>query len=138
MKNAFAVSAAMTKATGNGLGKAFFADPSDDNLDAILEQAEANLRALMGRGKTKSAAAKSKASTGKKKTVAKKVAAKTTKTVAKPAKAKSGSASDFEVGDKVKVDGDRGVIVSVSRSTCRVKFADGEIERIPNGSIETR
>lgn len=128
----FDIAAAMTKATGNELGKAFVAKPNEDNMNAILDAAEANLRRLMKGGKSKPA---SKSSKTKREAVVKKSAPKKSTASKKPARSAGG---EFSEGDKVRVDGDAGVIVSVSRSTCRVEFKGGEIERIPNGQITKR
>lgn len=93
---AFAVMAALTKATGEGRVRAFLDDATEETRDAILNEAKRNLDRLM-KGK---APAKSKST----KAPAKKVTAKskkTTKKVATKAPRKAANAKSVKTDDRI-------------------------------------
>lgn len=91
---AFAVMAALTKATGEGRVRAFLDDATEETRDAILNEAKRNLDRLM-KGK---APAKSKSTKAPAKKVSK---VKTTKKVATKAPRKAANAKSIKTDDRI-------------------------------------
>ena len=142
---------------GGGLLAAFRDEPNEDNLNAILEAGEANLRALMKGGKRRAASparddvkvaakkttAKAKAKADEKPARKAKVAAKAAKPAAKKttAKAKAKPAAkttsgDFAPGDRVRCDGDKGTIRRLRGAQAYVDFDNGDTDKIPLADLK--